>query len=609
MWKDSETELDFLDYNYLVQSMLDIIRDDSLLPACIGLYGDWGSGKSSLIRMCKSQLESQESNVKCLIFNGWLFENYDDAKTAILGEILDAFKEETKLSDKAKLSLRALYNSIDKLKLAKNTLKYGFDFFLTGGFGTLTNLTIKKVVEAASDKLSDVEFDKIETAIKDELNYKELREDIREFQKEFSILLDESKISRLVVFIDELDRCRPDTILDTLEAIKLFLFTGKAAFVLGADERHIAYAVKSKFKDIEGQEIDIGKEYLEKLVQYPIKIPRLDSSEVETYIGCLLLQNELKNSIFEDLIKTFHDAQSKDFTTASLIKVAEEKGVDVKDTLITAHQLSKLLTVGLNGNPRQCKRFLNMMDLRVRQASYKNKKLDQRVLAKIMMLEYFRVNMFKKMATMAQNESLKDELIELEKSCESNNFTTEETNLNELKNCVSDDWFMSWCSIEPKLGNTDLKIYFYFSRTSLEERLSLITSNLSPKARSILSKLMSQSETVINKTMDEIDDLVPNEIVSIIIAIGDQLLSMSKVNELQLKALLSLSRKKPEFVVEGFNILEKFTVEQLPSSIAAHLADFAKETNCVEQLKDIAKRKWSKNNLFIKFINNSLEQE
>lgn len=609
MWKDSETELDFLDYNYLVQSMLDIIRDDSLLPACIGLYGDWGSGKSSLIRMCKSQLESQESNVKCLIFNGWLFENYDDAKTAILAEILDAFKEETKLSDKAKLSLRALYNSIDKLKLAKNSLKYGFDFFLTGGFGTLTNLTIKKVVEAASDKLSDVEFDKIETAIKDELNYKELREDIREFQKEFSILLDESKISRLVVFIDELDRCRPDTILDTLEAIKLFLFTGKAAFVLGADERHIAYAVKSKFKDIEGQEIDIGKEYLEKLVQYPIKIPRLDSSEVETYIGCLLLQNELKNNIFEDLIKTFHDAQSKDFTTASLIKVAEEKGVDVKDILITAHQLSKLLTVGLNGNPRQCKRFLNMMDLRVRQASYKNKKLDQRVLAKIMMLEYFRVNMFKKMATMAQNDCLKDELIELEKSCESNNFTTEETKLNELKNCVSDDWFMSWCSIEPKLGNTDLKIYFYFSRTSLEERLSLITSNLSPKARSILSKLMSQSETVINKTMDEIEDLVPNEIVSIIIAIGDQLLSMSKVNELQLKALLSLSRKKPEFVVEGFNILEKFTVEQLPSSIAAHLADFAKETNCVEQLKDIAKRKWFKNNVFIKFLNNSLEQE
>ena len=56
MWKDSETELDFLDYNYLVNSVKDIVQNDDLLPACIGLYGDWGSGKSSLIRMCKTQL-------------------------------------------------------------------------------------------------------------------------------------------------------------------------------------------------------------------------------------------------------------------------------------------------------------------------------------------------------------------------------------------------------------------------------------------------------------------------------------------------------------------------------------------------------------------------
>lgn len=40
MWKDSETELDFLDYGYLINSVTDIIENDELLPACIGLYGD-----------------------------------------------------------------------------------------------------------------------------------------------------------------------------------------------------------------------------------------------------------------------------------------------------------------------------------------------------------------------------------------------------------------------------------------------------------------------------------------------------------------------------------------------------------------------------------------
>ena len=108
MWKDSETELDFLDYDYLVQSIISIIMNDKLLPASIGVYGDWGSGKSSLIRMCKTQLEEKDKNIKCLIFNGWLFENYEDAKTAILGEILDTFKEEAKVSEKIKIALNTL---------------------------------------------------------------------------------------------------------------------------------------------------------------------------------------------------------------------------------------------------------------------------------------------------------------------------------------------------------------------------------------------------------------------------------------------------------------------------------------------------------------------
>ena len=56
MWKDSETEIDYLDYEYMVNILADIICDDSLLPASIGVYGDWGSGKSSLMHMCIKKL-------------------------------------------------------------------------------------------------------------------------------------------------------------------------------------------------------------------------------------------------------------------------------------------------------------------------------------------------------------------------------------------------------------------------------------------------------------------------------------------------------------------------------------------------------------------------
>ena len=52
MWRDSEAEIDYLDYGYIVDIMTDTINDKKLLPSCIGLYGDWGSGKSSLMHMC-----------------------------------------------------------------------------------------------------------------------------------------------------------------------------------------------------------------------------------------------------------------------------------------------------------------------------------------------------------------------------------------------------------------------------------------------------------------------------------------------------------------------------------------------------------------------------
>ena len=67
MWKDSETEIDFLDFSYIVEIMKDTINDDKLLPSCIGLYGDWGSGKSSLMHMCKKQLEEQKEELKLYV--------------------------------------------------------------------------------------------------------------------------------------------------------------------------------------------------------------------------------------------------------------------------------------------------------------------------------------------------------------------------------------------------------------------------------------------------------------------------------------------------------------------------------------------------------------
>ena len=109
MWRDSETKLDLLDFDYLIEITKDIVLNDSLSPSSIGMYGNWGSGKSSLMEMTLSDL-SKDNEILCLKFNGWLFEGYEDAKTALLGSILDRINEEKKPTAKAREVLKRLYN-------------------------------------------------------------------------------------------------------------------------------------------------------------------------------------------------------------------------------------------------------------------------------------------------------------------------------------------------------------------------------------------------------------------------------------------------------------------------------------------------------------------
>ena len=591
MWKDSETELDFLDYDYLIQTVQSIITNDNLLPASIGVYGDWGSGKSSLMYMCKDRLTKADDKIKCLVFNGWLFENYEDAKTAILGTILDEISKEESLSKKAKRIIKGLYKSVDKLKIVKGALKYGTDLLSTGGIGTLFNITAGQVYKNFQENEEDAELKKIHSKISDELNNKELREDIRKFQREFATLLEETKISRLVVFVDELDRCRPDTILDTLEAIKLFLFEGKVAFVIGADERHISYAVKSKFKDIEGIQIDIGKEYLEKLIQYPIRIPQLNMDEVEIYIACLLLQSELKEEDFQKALSWTIDKKKEDFenfnmnSVSNLFRDTPDLYAEVVESLSIANQLAFVLSKGLHGNPRQCKRFLNSMYMRLQMASYKNKKLDRKILAKIMMLEYIKPRIFNKIAEMATNNTLSEELKCFE------NGTPEKA--DELKNWKEDVWFLNWCKIVPKLSCENLNIYFYFTRTSLDEKISRISSVLSPMGKNILDLLVSKSEIKIKQAIEQSKHLSDTEAALILETMNSSMLAETTINKEIMKAFLSFAQQRTELLDDTISYLRSFSGSQISYGCISYIASFAKDTNKQVEIMEIVSQ-WEK---------------
>jgi hypothetical protein len=141
---------------------------------------------------------------------------------------------------------------------------------------------------------------------------KNVPEEVEAFRKAFDQLLKDAGIKQLIVLIDDLDRCLPDTAIETLEAIRLFVFTARTAFVVAADEAMIEYAVRKHFPDLPDSTgpRDYARNYLEKLIQVPFRIPALGETETRIYVTLLLAGAEIGEN---------------DADYAKLIGVAREK--------------------------------------------------------------------------------------------------------------------------------------------------------------------------------------------------------------------------------------------------------------------------------------------
>ncbi|HVS69825.1 MAG TPA: P-loop NTPase fold protein [Phycisphaerae bacterium] len=528
MWSDNESDLDMLGYQHLVATITTIVKTPTLLPATIGVFGDWGSGKSSLLQIAKSELEKEQDSL-ILSFNGWLFEGYDDAKSALMGTILEELGSERKLSVKAQGLFAKLIKRINWMRLLGMGTKATVAYSLGGlpALGLTAGMDAAGWVKELATKAKELGPEELEKFIKEKEPEEDPRRSIREFRKDFAELLKETGIKRLVVIIDDLDRCLPATIIETLEAIKLFLFVPNTAFILGADERLVKYAVRTRFPELPGERSEVGRDYLEKLIQYPIRIPPLARPELETYINLLFTR---ASGIGED---EFEKARAcvVNCPPTSLLEVRFNQGIakkvlkalpqDLEDKLSLAQRIAPVLAGELNGNPRQCKRFLNMFVMRIAMAKSRSIALKDRVLAKLMLLEYFSPESFRRLAELQAKEGGRPaELAEAEKiirgssPAKADEVATEDETASgtsgrrktsaravesfegdTLPTWVSDARVKEWIGSDPPLAGEDLRPYFFFSR----DRLGILAGaaqRLSPKAQEVLSQVLHQSEAI-----------------------------------------------------------------------------------------------------------------
>lgn len=417
---DNETRVDLLNNEAIATTIIRLLRDRPDQPVTVGVHGDWGAGKSSVLEMIEAGFEG-EGKVLCLKFNSWRFQGFEDAKIALIEGIVTGLIEEHPDLTKAGEAVKDVFRRIDWLKVAKKA--GGLAFTAISGapipdqvqaiVGTLeefhgdpTKLANKENVQAAIDSVQNL------LKPKEESELTNVPEEINAFRKAFDALLVKAGIEQLVVLIDDLDRCLPDTAIETLEAVRLFVFTSRTAFVVAADEAMIEYAVRKHFPDLPdttGSQT-YARNYLEKLIQVPFRIPALGDTETRIYVTLLLIGSELgeNDPAFNALIAASREQLKRPWIAgaldpATVRSALGEKASRANNALTLSDQIGPILSSGTKGNPRQIKRFLNTLVLRQRTAEARGFGDDVKfpVLAKLMLAERFLPSLFDQIATIA----------------------------------------------------------------------------------------------------------------------------------------------------------------------------------------------------------------
>ncbi|MEJ2795125.1 P-loop NTPase fold protein [Iodobacter sp. LRB] len=524
MWHDNETTVDYVNFRLVAKACAELIRDTGGEPISIGISGGWGAGKSSLVRMIAAELSPEQANVEntaeainskhvVVTFNPWLYQGFEDARTALLqtvgDAVLDAAAQNTRLVDKAK----ALVKRINFLRLAQlggevaATLITGVPVGLIGkvfeaGANAVKSESINDGIEAAKDA------SKATTGLLNEATPVSLPKEIQSFRCALEELLLELDIT-LVVFVDDLDRCLPKTAISTLEAIRLLLFLRRSAFVIAADDVFIRGAVRVHFAGT-GLDDDVATNYFDKLIQVPLRVPRLGSNETKAYTALLFLERAHRS----DQLDTTNFEAAKSSVEARLRETWTGKSVDLAflETLVPAENSELLGLMGLaerlapllfsastvQANPRLIKRFLNTVFLRKVLAKPQNIDVDVQVLAKWHLLERCDEAVANALAekVSAESEGRIGILHDAEVGAK---------NLDEkLPSPFGDKSFIrEWLQLEPLLGDMDMRPILHLSRDSTVRDFGADDLNAAGKAlRDALVAARNPNETLKQQIRD-----------------------------------------------------------------------------------------------------------
>lgn len=619
MWADNETNTDLLGFQVHTDLILSVVTDKLLLPVTVGVFGDWGSGKSSVMKMLEHSLQDN-NQVATIYFNGWQFEGYDDAKSALIYSILIELAEHRRLGPEIKNRVKRLIKKVDWLRLANTGYQVAVPF-LTAWIAAQSGTPVtppmlpqpqpapppSEAQEQLAEDIADIEL----TELMKSNPANQAMLGVRQFRKDFNDLITETNLEAVVILVDDLDRCEPKRLVETLEAIKLFLTVPHVAFVIGADERIVRHAIAKRYEtedvtqDIPTTErqADLVTDYLEKLIQVPYYLPRLSQSEIETYMSLLFCKQHLGEH-FAVVHQAFKTSRSQDITgifdLQQIQEIADSNTIELPGKLLEelnwCSVIAPTLSDFLKGNPRQTKRLLNALILRRKLAEAAHlENLSDQILVKLMLLQYLRPRLFGQLYKwQASQNGLPQEISVLEGWAQDQEADVPETVEN------GSTWnypsIRRWLTMSPSLLGVDLRSYFWITRDRVEGILSGVSA---------IPRYMRQ--VILGLLELDADGIFPEELKTQVqqLLTDDQNILLDELEEKLKRAedkrnliwvwdnLISVIPTAPERLI---SCLDSIPASSLPRATPAKIRAIATETPRVKDGAVALLQKWARGN-------------
>ena len=435
-------------------------------------------------------------------FNAWLYQGYDDARAALMEVIARRLIQHGEDSQTGLDKAKEFLGRVNWLRVAGLTV--GSAAAMAAG---LPPVGLLGAVWSAAKDLTDGKIEKEEVQDTERIGRTVAHQagsliaprggnrppprQIEDLRKHFEEALREMNVT-LVAFIDDLDRCLPSTAISTLEAIRLFLFLPRTAFIIAADDRMIRQAVRVHFLGADLND-DLVTNYFDKLVQIPLRVPPLGTQEVRAYLMLLFvddsaIDSQKRETIREQVCLRLSESwKGHRVDMRFVLELIQDCPDALRANLELADRLAPLMTTAkqVAGNPRLIKRFLNTLAIRLAIARAQHVAVDEGALAKMLLFERCAGEDAYGELISSINDGDQGKpgfLADWEREAQAGE------DLKDLPAAWDSSFVKDWLALPPPFAETDLRAVVYVSR----EHMPIVSSadQLSSDGAGILEALM-----------------------------------------------------------------------------------------------------------------------